>query len=115
MTTRPKHPGGELIPRPARTPDALRVALARIAPHRLEEMDRQKNEAFSMAVQHDTIGPMRMWLLMWSGEVEIERRPDLYERRRNAEESAAALPPEAPAWRAAMDEIVALTEEARSP
>ncbi|MCZ4096052.1 hypothetical protein G3I60_16320 [Streptomyces sp. SID13666] len=114
MSTQPEHPGGELIPRPERTPDALRVALARIAPHRLEEMERQKNEAFSMAAQHDALGPIRMWLLIWSGEVEIERRPDLSERRRKAERAAQTLPREDPAWRAAMDEIVALTEEARA-
>ncbi|MCM2420155.1 MULTISPECIES: hypothetical protein [unclassified Streptomyces] len=114
MSTQPEHPGGELIPRPERTPDALRVALARIAPHRLEEMERQKNEAFSMAAQHDALGPIRMWLLIWSGEVEIERRPDLSERRRNAERAAQTLPREDPAWRAAMDDIVALTEEARA-
>jgi hypothetical protein len=45
MTTQPDHHSSELVPRPERTPDALRVAVAKIAPHRLREMEKQKNEA----------------------------------------------------------------------
>ncbi|GAB2976456.1 hypothetical protein GCM10023080_046390 [Streptomyces pseudoechinosporeus] len=32
------------IPRPARTPDALHVALVQVAPHRLADMERQQDE-----------------------------------------------------------------------
>lgn len=49
-------------------------------------MERQKNEAFALAAQHDTLGPLHGWLTIWADEVEIERRPDLYERRLKAEE-----------------------------
>ncbi len=49
-------------PRPERTPDALRLALARVAPHRLAEMEAQKNEAFALAAEHDELGPIRQWL-----------------------------------------------------
>lgn len=38
-------------PRPERTPAALRVALAQVAPHRLGEMERQKDEAVALAAQ----------------------------------------------------------------
>lgn len=109
----PSDPGAELIPRPQRTPDALRLALARIAPHRLGEMDRQKDEAFALAAQHDTLAPIHQWLTIWAGEVEIERRPDLSLRRRHAERECQTLDRDDPAWRAAMDEVLAVLNEAR--
>ncbi|MGW0575582.1 hypothetical protein ACWD25_06340 [Streptomyces sp. NPDC002920] len=43
--TQPDHGGQDLIPRPERTPEAVRTALARIAPHRLDEMERHKEQA----------------------------------------------------------------------
>jgi len=55
MTTQPAHHDGELIPRPERTPEALRAALATVAPHRLAEMEQQKNEAIALAVETDSI------------------------------------------------------------
>lgn len=110
----PSEQPDELIPRPTRTPDALRLALARIAPHRLGEMDRQKNEAFALAAEHNTLAPIRQWLTVWAGEVEIERRPDLSLRRRAAERSCQSLDRDDPAWRAAMAEMVAVLDEARA-
>lgn len=103
----PRHlepPTGTPIPRPERTPEALRIALARVAPHRLSEMEQQKNEALALAAEHDTPGPIRQWLTIWAAEVEIERRPDLAARRRDAERAAHTLGKDDPAWRAAMDE-----------
>ncbi|PVC67800.1 hypothetical protein DBP18_27880 [Streptomyces sp. CS081A] len=112
VSTEPEH-GGELIPRPERTPDALRVALARIAPHRLAEMEQQKNEAFSLAAEHDTLGPLHGWLSVWAREVEIERRYDLSTRRRSALEALHRTSDKAdPAFRAAMDELRAVEDEA---
>ncbi|MGW0465338.1 hypothetical protein ACWDX6_08715 [Streptomyces sp. NPDC003027] len=112
MSTQPDH-GAELIPRPERTPDALRVALARIAPHRLPEMEQQKNAAFSLAAQHDTLGPIHGWMTVWAREVEIERRADLSTRRRNAVDAVHRTgSKEDPAFRAAMDELRAVEAEA---
>ncbi|MGW3571945.1 hypothetical protein ACWDSL_50145 [Streptomyces sp. NPDC000941] len=105
---------GVPFPRPERTPEALRIALARIAPDRLGEMERQKNEAFALAAEHDNLGPIRQWLTIWAAEVEVERRPDLAARRREAERTAHTLGKDAPAWRAAMDEILAVLNEARA-
>ncbi|CAM5420678.1 hypothetical protein SAVIM338S_02306 [Streptomyces avidinii] len=105
--------GGELIPRPDRTPGALRIALARIAPHRLEEMERQKNTAFALAAEHDALGPIHAWLRTWAREVEVERRPDLFERRRRALAAVQATGSNAdPAFRPAMDELRAVEAEA---
>jgi hypothetical protein len=114
MTESAEHPaGGELVPRPERIPDALRMALARIAPHRLAEMEQQRNEAFQLAAQGNTLGPIRGWLTIWAGEVEIERRPDLLARRRAAEQAVQTLDPDDPAWHAARDEVLAVLTEAR--
>ncbi|MGI5455831.1 hypothetical protein ACQEWB_22150 [Streptomyces sp. CA-249302] len=55
MTTQPEH-GHELIPRAERTPEAVRVALARLAPHRLGEMEQHKEEALAAAIQDGKIG-----------------------------------------------------------
>ncbi|MFE2184026.1 hypothetical protein [Streptomyces sp. NPDC059455] len=106
-------PTGGLIPRPERTPESLRLALARVAPHRLGEMETQKNEAFALAAEHNNLGPIRQWLTIWAGEVEIERRPDLAARRRNAEHAVHTLDKDDPTWRAAMDELLAVVNEAR--
>ncbi|WP_318208055.1 MULTISPECIES: hypothetical protein [unclassified Streptomyces] len=112
MSTEPEH-GGERIPRPERTPDALRVALARIAPHRLAEMEQQKNEAFSLAAAHDTLGPLHGWIGVWAREVEIERRYDLSTRRRSALDTLHRTSGRAdPAFREAMDELRAVEAEA---
>ncbi|MFC7217197.1 hypothetical protein ACFQLX_03275 [Streptomyces polyrhachis] len=110
----PSDQPSELLPRPSRTPDALRLALARIAPHRLSEMDRQKNEAFSLAAQHNTLAPIHQWLTVWAGEVEIERRPDLFQRRRSAEQACQSLDRTDPSWRVAMDEVLSVVNEARA-
>ncbi|ROQ32877.1 hypothetical protein EDD98_1875 [Streptomyces sp. PanSC19] len=112
MSTEPEH-GGELIPRPQRTPDALRVALARIAPHRLAEMEQQKNEAFALAAEHDTLGPLHGWMNLWAREVEVEWRYDLSARRRAALDTLHHTSDRAdPAFRAAMDELHAVEDEA---
>jgi hypothetical protein len=62
-------------------------------------METQKNEAFALAAEHNNLGPIRQWLTVWAGEVEIERRPGLTARRRNAEHAVHTLGRDAPAWR----------------
>ena len=85
-----------------------------MAPHRLAEMEQQKNEAFSLAAQHESLGPIHSRLIIWAGEVEIERRPDLAARRRNAEYAANTLDRSDPAWHTAMDEVLSVLNEART-
>ncbi|MEU5699629.1 hypothetical protein [Streptomyces aurantiacus] len=74
----------ELIPRPERTPEALRTALAVIAPHRLVEIQAEKDEAFAKAVEWQSLTPVRSWVLIWAREVEIARRPALSTRYADA-------------------------------
>ncbi|MEY9944627.1 hypothetical protein [Kitasatospora sp. GAS1066B] len=42
--------------------------------------------------RHNTLGPLHGWLTIWAGEVEIERRPDLYERCGGPKGQDALLP-----------------------
>ncbi|QOV35462.1 hypothetical protein IM697_36250 [Streptomyces ferrugineus] len=113
MTTQPDH-GQELIPRPERTPDAVRVALARIAPHRLGEMERHKEQALAAAIADGKIGHLQHWLTYWHAQVEIERRPDLSTRYRTA--LAAVHGTEGrddPSFRSGMNELTAVEAEAK--
>ncbi|WP_369261319.1 hypothetical protein [Streptomyces sp. R35] len=83
MRTRSDH-GHELIPRPEQTPDALRAALAVVAPSRLDEMQTEKDEAFAKAVDRQSLSPVQSWVLIWAREIGIARRPDLSARYTSA-------------------------------
>ncbi|MER7839403.1 hypothetical protein ABTY98_26865 [Streptomyces sp. NPDC096040] len=84
MSTQADH-GHELIPRPELTPDALRAALAIVAPGRLDEMQAMKDEAFAKAVEWQSLSPVQSWVQIWAKEIEIARRPDLSARYAQAE------------------------------
>ncbi|QKW08190.1 hypothetical protein HUT18_19210 [Streptomyces sp. NA04227] len=85
MSTQSDH-GHELIPRPEQTPEALRAALAVVAPGRLEEMRASKDDAFAKAVEWQSLSPVRGWILRWARDIEIARRPDLSARYTHAEQ-----------------------------
>ncbi|MDX3236454.1 hypothetical protein PV392_12320 [Streptomyces sp. ME03-5709C] len=104
MTTRPEHHGAELFARPARTPEALRAALAQVAPHRLAETEQRKNEAIAFSVDSGSIEPLRAFLTAWAVHVEIARDLDTAGRLRSHD----------PAWRAAVAEIRAVFDRARA-
>lgn len=116
MRASAEHPqgGGDSLPRPERSPDALRLALARLAPHRLTEMERQKNEAVRLAAESGSPDPIHGWLTIRAAEVEVERRPDLLARRRKAEQALQVLDRNDPAWQAARQELLAVLTEARA-
>ncbi|MEU9452126.1 hypothetical protein [Streptomyces sp. NPDC048277] len=86
MSTQAAH-GHELIPRPELTPDALRAALAIVAPGRLDEMQAMKDEAFAKAVEWQSLSPVQSWVLIWARTIEIARRPDLSTRYAQAKNS----------------------------
>lgn len=112
MTPHPD-PGAALVPCPERTPGAVRVALARIAPYRLAELEQHKESALAAAIRSGGIGHLTHWLDWWMREVEIERRPDLFGRR---DAALAALHRTTgkgdPGFRPAMDELAAVEAEA---
>ncbi|GAA4819653.1 hypothetical protein [Streptomyces ziwulingensis] len=109
MSTQANH-GHELIPRPEQTADALRAALAAVAPGRLPEMQRTKDEAFARAVEWQSLSPVRSWVLSWARDIEIARRPDLATRhsraKGNLEHEDAAVAEEA------LRELTAVLDEA---
>ncbi|MFJ8021195.1 hypothetical protein [Streptomyces sp. NPDC096311] len=84
MSTLADH-GHELIPRPEQNPDALRAALATVAPGRLEEMQATKDEAFAKAVEWQSLSPVQSWVLIWARDIEIACRPDLSTRFAHAQ------------------------------
>lgn len=112
MSTQPFHPAGESIPRPAKTPEALRSALAELDPARLAEMARTKDEAFALAAQTGKIGHIHAWITWWASAVEMERRTDLRTRMREAEYLAQTLDNSDPRWQAAMAEMALVMDEA---
>ncbi|MEV7284450.1 DUF6247 family protein [Streptomyces sp. NPDC093252] len=64
-----------LIPRPERTPDALRAACAVVAPQLLPAYDKAKDQALAEAVEHGSLAPVHACLRHWSALIEIERHP----------------------------------------
>ncbi|NEA48471.1 hypothetical protein [Streptomyces sp. SID10815] len=109
MSTQADH-GHELVPRPEQTPDALRTALAVVAPGRLAEMQRTKDDAFAKAVEWQSLSPVRSWVLAWARDIEIARRPDLAARHARAR---GALEHEDPAVaREALQELTEVLDEA---
>ncbi|MFG2561221.1 hypothetical protein [Streptomyces sp. NPDC048496] len=115
MTAQRIDPAGPLIPRPQRTPAALRVTLARVAPHRLGEMEQQKDAAIALAAETGSLGPIMQFLEAWAVAVEIARLPVAAGRLHSAEYAVQNLDRDAPAWRAAMDEIRSVHASAREP
>ncbi|WP_328876597.1 hypothetical protein OHT76_22560 [Streptomyces sp. NBC_00287] len=109
MSTLADH-GRELIPRPEQTPDALRTALAVVAPGRLEEMQATKDDAFAKAVEWQSLSPVQSWVLLWARDIEIARRLDLSSRFEYAQ---SKLEDEDPAIaRDALRELSAVLDEA---
>jgi hypothetical protein len=98
-------PAGAIAPRPERAPPALRAALEQVAPHRLGEMERQKDEAITLAARTGSLGPITRFLETWAVAVEIARIPAAAARLRTAEHTARTVDHDDPAWREAMDEI----------
>lgn len=109
MSTLAGH-GRELIPRPEQTPDALRAALAVVAPARLEEMQATKDEAFAQAVEWASLSPVQSWVLLWSRDIEIARRPELAARFERAQSTLEDEDPDVA--REALRELTAVLDEA---
>ncbi|MFE7834668.1 DUF6247 family protein [Streptomyces sp. NPDC057474] len=106
-------PGAPVASRPERTPPALRAALEQVAPHRLGEMERQKDEAITLAARTGSLGPITRFLETWAVAIEIARIPASAARLRAAEHTARTVDHDDPAWREAMDEIHDLHSAAR--
>jgi hypothetical protein len=83
-------PGDEpLIAMPALTLDALRQAVAAVAPSRLPEFFQEIQDAFSQAGDEDSVYPIRHFYQRWSATIAIERRPSVTARLHAAEHALA--------------------------
>ncbi|MFG2877520.1 hypothetical protein ACGFYU_21415 [Streptomyces sp. NPDC048337] len=64
-----------LIPMPALTPAALRVAVAQIAPAYLPAFGQDLDQAAEQSAAQSTIAPLRTFLQWWGEFVAIQRIP----------------------------------------
>ncbi|WP_320780059.1 DUF6247 family protein [Streptomyces sp. CRN 30] len=88
---------GPSIPRPERTPGALRAACAVVAPQLLAAYDQAKDHALAEAVEHGSLKPVHAYLAHWAALIEIERHPETARAYHRAEYLAqvATTPDEA--------------------
>jgi hypothetical protein len=89
MTAEHTHGEEPLIPMPALTLDALRRAVAVVAPSRLPEFFQEIQDAFSQAGDEDSVFPIRHFYQRWGATVAIERRPSVAARLHAAERALA--------------------------
>ncbi len=104
-------PYGPLIPMPELTPDALRAAVARIAPSRVPALTQHLFEATTNAQQTQSLAPLRAFVHSWAVFVAIERHPERAARLRELERIVDAGEQD-PA--AAITEIRAIREAAEA-
>jgi len=114
MTAQPDHSAhhDELIPRPEKTPDALRAALAAVAPHRLPEMAEQQDEAVALAVRTGSIDPLRAFLNTWAAHIEVARNLLTAARLREAEHTVQSLDRDDRRWSEAVRESLEIFNRA---
>ncbi|MDT0452518.1 DUF6247 family protein [Streptomyces hesseae] len=85
MSAQPDGPYGPLIPMPELSPDALRAAVARIAPSRIPALTQHLFEATTNAQQTQSLAPLRAFVRSWAVFVAIERHPVRAARLRELE------------------------------
>ncbi|KUN87731.1 hypothetical protein AQJ66_08810 [Streptomyces bungoensis] len=111
MSAQTDGPYGPLIPMPELTPDALRAAVARIAPSKVPALTQHLFEATTNAQQTQSLAPLRAFVHSWAVFVAIERHPERAARLRELERvvDAGEQDPEA-----AIAEIRAIRETAEA-
>ncbi|MET9434275.1 hypothetical protein [Streptomyces sp. NPDC006551] len=85
MSAQPDGPHGPLIPFSELTPDALRAAVAKIAPSRIPALTQHLFEATTNAQQTQSLAPLRAFVHSWAEFVAIERYPERAARLRELE------------------------------
>ncbi|MFK4271076.1 DUF6247 family protein [Streptomyces milbemycinicus] len=85
MSTQPEHTQAPLIEQPAGTPEALRAAVALIAPGSLAAFDTERAEAVQQARTDVSAAPLRRFIGQWAVNVAIERFPARAARLRELE------------------------------
>ncbi|MDF3294421.1 hypothetical protein [Streptomyces silvisoli] len=85
MSTQPNGLYGPLIPMPDLTPDALRAAVARIAPSKIPALTQHLFEATTHAQQTQSLAPLRAFIHSWAVFIATERHPERAARLRELE------------------------------
>ncbi|HXL92415.1 MAG TPA: hypothetical protein VN969_26050 [Streptosporangiaceae bacterium] len=78
-----------LLPMLALKLDALRQAVATVAPSRLPKFFQEIQDAFGQADDEDSVFPIRHFYQRWGATVAIERRPAVAARLHAAERALA--------------------------
>ena len=89
MTTEDVQGDEPLVPMAALTLDALRQAVAAVAPSRLPEFFQDIQNTFSQVGEEDSVFPIRHFCQRWGATVAIERRPSVAARLHAAERALA--------------------------
>ncbi|MFD0856209.1 hypothetical protein ACFQ07_28480 [Actinomadura adrarensis] len=94
MTMPQADPNQPLIPMPELSLQALRQAVAAVAPSRLPEFFEDMQKAFVRAGDEGTVLPIRLFYRQWGVVVEIERHPETARRLHEAERALDSEDPE---------------------
>ncbi|MEU9114880.1 DUF6247 family protein [Streptomyces sp. NPDC048483] len=86
MSAQPDGSYGPLIPMPDLTPDALRSAVARIAPSRVSALTQHLFEATTNVQRTQSLAPLRAFVHSWAVFIAIQRHPQRAARLRELEE-----------------------------
>lgn len=89
MSTPPDHSYDPVTPQPAATPEALRAAVAQVAPGSLAAFDAERAEAVQQARAEVSADPLRSFTGQWSVNVAIARHPARAARLRELEALAS--------------------------
>ena len=99
-----------LIAMPALTLDALRQAVAAVAPSRLPEFFQENQDAFSQAGDENSVLAIRHFYQRWGATIAIKRRPSVATRLHAAERGLAD--PDAKVRERAMQEAAEIVQAA---
>ncbi|MFI8995055.1 hypothetical protein [Streptomyces sp. NPDC053542] len=105
MSSQPVGTDGPLVPMPQLTPEALRRAVAQIAPSRLPEFNDHLASAATNAQRTSNVGPLRAFTSHWGTLVNIYRWPERATRFLAAETLAADPDADPEAARTAASEV----------
>ncbi|WP_039938818.1 DUF6247 family protein [Streptomyces himastatinicus] len=90
MSTQPDHSYDPVPPQPTATPEALRAAVAQVAPGSLAAFDAERAEAVQQARAEVSAAPLRSFTGQWSVNVAIARHPARANRLRELETLASS-------------------------
>ncbi len=105
MSTAPEEPSNLSFP-------SLYAVLARVAPDRLPELLADRDAQFARAAETGSYEPLREFQLKWAIVIELARRHDLAQRMEAAQRVVHTRDRDTPEWRAAMDEVREVYNEA---